>query len=101
MLHSHKNFDNISLSSKKYANYRTYYSTHPENEGNRFTKNLLYEAFKKIYLPVISIKNNLKFFKRDNSEMGEFYGLTFIGPPLNKSKVIVNFSVCICMHKIK
>ena len=59
------------LSSSKCANYKTYYSTHPENKGYVHSKNLLYKTCKNINLLTIIIKNNLRLSKRNNSETSD------------------------------
>ena len=71
MFHSRRNSATSPLSSPKCAKYKTSYSVHPENKGDEHPKNLQYETCKKIYLPRISIKNNIKLSKRDNSEAGK------------------------------
>ena len=79
------------------ANYKTYYSTYPENKGDVHSKNVLYETYKKINLPKISIKNNIKLPKQDKSDASRSKRAH---PPPNGSKDIENCNVCICMHKI-
>ena len=65
-------FNHVEISAAfPLSSPKKYYSTHLENKRDIQLKNLQYETCKKIYLPRISIKSNLKLSKWGNLETSE------------------------------